>query len=269
LAAPLLPDDFWFLIEPILPPLTPRGPQGGRKPIPHRTVLTGILFALRTGIPWDCLPRQLGYGSASTLWRRLRDWQAQGIWQQIHFTLLDWLARLGGIEWHHAAVDSSSVRAVGAGEETGPNPVDRAKAGSKRHVLVDGRGAPLAIRLTPANRHDSKECLPLLDAVPSLVGPAGGRPRQRPEIVLGDAAYGTLANRSGVIARGIRPWLSWRGEGHGSGLGRWRWVVEDVMQRLNRFRRLRVRYERRADIHQAFLWLACTVIVWQKLRTMF
>src|SRR3954453_22259662 len=79
----------------MLPPLAPRGPQGGRKPIPHRTVLTGLLFVLRTGITWDYLPRQLGYGSASTLWRRLRDWQAQGVWQQIHFTRLDWLARGG------------------------------------------------------------------------------------------------------------------------------------------------------------------------------
>ncbi|MBV9677029.1 MAG: IS5 family transposase [Acidobacteriaceae bacterium] len=145
----LLPDEFWLLIEPILPPPAPRGPQGGRKPIPHRTVLTGLLFVLRTGIPWDYLPRQLGYGSASTLWRRLRDWQAQGVWQQIHFTLLDWLARGDGLEWQRAAVDSSSVRAVGAGEETGPSPVDRGKAGSKRHIVVDGRGTPLAVRLNP------------------------------------------------------------------------------------------------------------------------
>lgn len=267
--APLVPDDFWLLIEPILPPLAPRGPQGGRKPIPHRTVLTGILYVLRTGIPWDYLPRQLGYGSASTLWRRLRDWQAQGVWQQIHFTLLDWLSRLDGVEWRHVAVDSSHVRAVGAGQNTGPSPVDRRKAGSKRHVLVDGRGTPLVIRLTQANRHDSKECLPLLDGIPPLVGPAAGRPRRRPEVVLGDAAYGTQANRSGARARGIEPLLSWRGEGHGSGLGRWRWVAEDIMQRLNRFRRLRVRYERRSDIHLAFLWLACAVITWQKLRSMF
>ncbi len=267
MAVTLLPDDFWLLIEPILPPLAPRGPQGGRKPIPHRTVLTGILYVLRTGIPWDYLPLQLGYGSASTLWRRLRDWQAQGIWQQIHFTLLDWLARRGGLEWHHVAVDSSSVRAVGAGEDTGPSPVDRRKSGSKRHVLVDGRGTPLAICLTKVNRNDDKECLPLLDAIPPLVGPTGGRPRRKPEVVLGDAAYGTRANRSGAAARGIQPLLSWRGEGHGSGLGRWRWVAEDIMQRLNRFRRLRVRYERRSDIHLAFLWLACAVITWQKLST--
>lgn len=268
MALTLLPDDLWLALEPLLPPLAPRGPQGGRKPVPHRQVLTGILYVLHTGIPWDYLPQELGYGSASTLWRRLRDWHALGIWELIHFSLLDWLAQAGGLDWTHVSVDSSSVRAVGAGEATGPNPTDRAKAGSKRHVVVDGNGTPLAVILTKANRHGSQECLPLLDAIPSLVGPHGGRPRQRPDVVLGDAAYGSRANRDGARERGIDPWLAQPTQQHGSGLGVWRWVVEDVMQRLNRFRRLRVRYERRADIHQAFLLLACALVTWQQLRTM-
>lgn len=269
MATTLLPDELWSLIEPLLPPLPPRGPQGGRKPVPHRQVLTGILFVLRTGIPWDYLPAALGYGSASTLWRRIRDWHALGIWELIHFSLLDWLSRLGGLDWTLAAMDSSSVRAVGAGEETGPNPTDRAKPGSKRHVVVDANGTPLALILTKANRNDGQECLPLLDAIPPLVGPEGGRPHQRPKAVLGDAAYGSQANRDGVRERGSEPLLAHPRREHGSGLGTVRWVVEDVTQRLNRFRRLRVRYERRADIHRAFLLLACSLIVWQKLRTMF
>jgi transposase len=269
LAKTLLPDDLWLLLEPLLPSLPPRGSQGGRKPVPHRQVLTGILYVLHTGIPWDYLPSKLGYGSASTLWRRIRDWQALGVWELIHFSLLDWLSRLGGIDWTHAAVDSSSLRAVGAGEATGPNPTDRAKPGSKRHVIVDGHGTPLALLLTRANHNDGQECLPLLDAIPPLVGPEGGRPRQRPETVLGDAAYGSQANRDGSRQRGIEPQLAQPRREHGSGLGARRWVAEDIMQRLNRFRRLRVRYERRADIHLAFLHLACAVVVWQKLRTMF
>ena len=188
MATTLLPDELWSFIEPLLPPLPPRGPQGGRKPVPHRQVLTGILYALPSGIPWDYLPTALGYGSASTLWRRMRDGQARGIWELLHFRLLDWLSRLGGLDWTLAAMDSSSVRAVGAGEETGPNPTARAKPGSQRHVVVDANGTPLALILTKANRNDGQECLPLLDAIPPLVGPAGGRPRQRPEAVLGDAA---------------------------------------------------------------------------------
>jgi transposase len=184
----LLPDPLWALLEPLLPAVPPRGPQGGRTPLPHRPVLTGLLSVLHTGIPWDYVPAELGGGSASTLWRRIRDWQAQGIWELIHFRLLDWLSRQGGIDWSHAAVDSSRVRAVGAGEATGPNPTDRAQPGSQRHLVVDGQGTPMAVILTKANRNDGPECLPLLDAVPPLVGPRGGRPRQRPEAVLGDTA---------------------------------------------------------------------------------
>jgi transposase len=265
----LLPDDLWSLLEPLLPALPSRGPQGGRKPVPHRRVLTGLLYVLQTGIPWDYLPSALGYGSASTLWRRLRDWQAQGVWELIHFSLLDWLAQFGGIDWRQAAVDASTVRAVGAGEGTGPNPTDRAKPGSKRHLAVDANGTPLTVRLTPANRNEGLECLPLLEALPPLVGPFGGRPRRRPDAVLGDAAYGSRANRDGVRVRGMKPLLAQPRRKHGRGLGTGRWVVEDVMQRLNRFRRLRVRYERRVDIHLAFLHLACALIVWQKLRIMF
>jgi Transposase DDE domain len=85
-----------------------------------------------------------------------RDWQLAGVWDLIHFAVLDWLARDGRIDWSRAVVDSCSVRAVYAGEQTGPNPTDRAKRGSKRHLICDGRGVPLAIRLTGANRNDSQ-----------------------------------------------------------------------------------------------------------------
>jgi transposase len=138
----LLPNEFWLLIEPILPPLAPRGPQGGRNPLPPRTVRTGLLFVLRTGIPGDDRPRQLGYGSASTWWRGWRGWQAPGVGQQIHFTRLDGRARWDGWEWPRAVVDSSRVRAVGAGEETGPRALDRGQAGAKRPIEVEGRGTP-------------------------------------------------------------------------------------------------------------------------------
>ena len=80
-----------------------------------RACLTGILFVLRSGIPWEMLPRELGCGSGMTCWRRLRDWQEAGIWQLIHFSFLDWLARYGEIDWSRAVVDGSSIRAVFGG----------------------------------------------------------------------------------------------------------------------------------------------------------
>ena len=91
------------------------------------------------------LPQELGCGSGMTCWRRVRDWQQADVWDLIHFALLDWLARHDQIDWSRAVVDSCSVRAVCGGDQTGPNPTDRAKRGSKRHLICDGQGVPLAV----------------------------------------------------------------------------------------------------------------------------
>ena len=114
MSTPLLPDTLWNLIQPLLPPATVR-PKGGRPRLSDRACLTGILFVLRSGIPWEMLPQELGCGSGMTCWRRLGDWQDAGIWRLIHFALLDWLSRFGQIDWSCAVLDSCSVRAVFGG----------------------------------------------------------------------------------------------------------------------------------------------------------
>src|SRR3982750_41067 len=115
MARPLVPNVLWAEIEPLLPPAKPR-PKGGRPPVPHRAVLTGILFVLKTGIPWEDLPVEMGCGCGMTCWRRLRDWQADGTWDTIHRVLLDRLRGAGKIDWSRALIDSSSVRAAYGGE---------------------------------------------------------------------------------------------------------------------------------------------------------
>lgn len=152
------------------------------------------------------------------------------------------------------------------GPQTGPNPTDRAKLGSKRHLICDAQGVPLAIHLTGANRNDSQEALALVDDVPALQGEQG-RPRHRPDCVLGDRGYDAEAIRQGLRMRGIRSRLAKRNTEHGTGLGRYRWVVERTFAWLNQFRRLRVRYEKRSDIHEAFLSLGCALICWRFLRS--
>ena len=132
-------------------------------------------------------------------------------------------------------------------------------------MICDGRGVPLAVRLTGANRHDSQEALPLVDAIPPLQGERG-RPRCRPDCVLGDRAYDAEVIRQGLRARHVLPLVAMRCTKHGSGLGRWRWVVERTFAWLNQFRRLRVRYDKRADIHEAFLSLGCALICWHALQ---
>ena len=147
------------------------------------------------------------------------------------------------------------------GKKTGPSPTDRRKAGSKHHLIVDGGGIPLAVRLTGANAHDSTQLVPLVDSIAPLRGKRG-RPRRRPERVLADRAYDCQAHRRALRQRGIRPLLARRGSEKGSGLGVWRWVVERTISWLHAHRRLRVRYERRADIHEAFMNIGCILICW-------
>src|ERR1700680_2099245 len=104
MAAELVPDALWSLIRPLLPAPMPKL-QGGRPRVSDRACLTGILFVLRSGIPWRMLPKHLGCGSGMTCWRRLRDWQTAGIWDLTHFVLLNWLSRDGQIDWSHAVVE--------------------------------------------------------------------------------------------------------------------------------------------------------------------
>lgn len=121
MAKVLVSDEFWEQIEPLLPPEPPR-PKGGRPRIADRQVLTGVLFVLKTGIPWEDLPQEMGCGSGMTCWRRLRDWQQAGVWDGLHRLVLEQLQEADRIDWSRAVVDSASVRAVLGGTSQDPTP---------------------------------------------------------------------------------------------------------------------------------------------------
>ncbi len=132
--------------------------------------------------------------------------------------------------------------------------------------MTDGQGTPLAIAHSGANVHDSQMAIALVDAVPPIKQPSG-RPRQRPDEVLADRAYDAEDKiRKPLRARNIEPLVAKRNRKPGSGLGRYRYVVEAAFAWLFNQRRLRVRYEKRDDIHEAFLMIGCLLICWRRVN---
>jgi transposase len=114
----LVDDELWARIEPLLPKRRSRHRRyAGRRPIPDRAVLTGILFVLRSGVPWNMVPKEMGCGSGTTCWRRLLRWQRAGVWKRLHRVLLAELRRRGQVNLKWVVVDSASLRALRGGKK--------------------------------------------------------------------------------------------------------------------------------------------------------
>jgi transposase len=258
MAKPLLPDDLWELIEPLIP-LHPARPKGGRPPLEDRQALTGIIFVLKTGIPWEYLPQEMGCGCGMTCWRRLRAWFRAGVWEQIHQHLLSRLRFLKKIDFARFLIDTCHVRAVGGGAQTGPSPVDRSKLGSKIELITDAQGVPVVVGVCPANHNDNLDTIKLIDRVPPIAG-VRGRPRRRPERLQGDRGFDDEDDRKQLRQRRIIPELAKRRTKHGSGLGKFRWFIERTNSWFKQFRRVRVRYDRIPAIYYSFLKLAAALI---------
>lgn len=267
MAKPLVPDDLWAAIEPLLPPELPR-PRGGRPVVPARATLAGILFVLRSGIPWEMLPAEMNCGCGMTCWRRLRDWQAAGVWAAFASGVAGEAAR----RWQTGLEPGRGGQRLGAGKKggacTGPNPTDRGKPGTKRHIVIDAHGTPLGLTLSPANRNDSKMLAATLDAIPPVRRrrKPGGRPRRRPDKLHADKSYDHRFCREDCRKRNIMPRIARRCIEDSSKLGRHRWKVERTLAWMNRYRRLTVRYERREDVHLAFTTLAADLICLKQIR---
>jgi len=114
MAKKLVSDELWAVVEPLLPAHRAQPGTRGRPPVPDRAALTGILFVLKSGIPWEMLPTEMGCGSGMTCWRRLRDWHKAQVWQTLHEVLLARLEAAHLIDWSRASVDSIFIRAKGA-----------------------------------------------------------------------------------------------------------------------------------------------------------
>ncbi|MFI8770334.1 IS5 family transposase [Streptomyces sp. NPDC053792] len=262
----LVPDDLWERIAPLLPPRPPRRHRyPGRLPADDRAALRGIVYVLRKNVSWRDVPAERTGRSGVTAWRRLRDWTQAGVWPRLHEALLAELRRAGLLDM----ADGSHVRALKGGADTGPSPVERGRPGSKHNLIVDRHGTPLAVTLTGGNRHDVTQLTPLLDAIPGIRG-LRGRPWHRPGRLFADRGYDYDKYRRALRARGITPKIARRGCPVRIGAGReTRWVVERTFAWLHQFKRLRIRYEIRADLHLVLLQLACSIICLRRLRTSF
>lgn len=257
---PLVPDALWERVQPLLPVPPPRRFRfPGRKPLDYRKILTGILFVLKTGIAWDDLPAELRWGCGKTCHRYLQRWHQAGVWLKLHALLLAELNGADQIDWERALIDASFAKAPEGGEDTGPNPTDRGKSGSKHHVITDAQGIPSSATVTAANVNEVTQVLQVLDEIP----PVGGKPgpkRQKPERLQGDRGYDSEPVRRVLRWMGITPILAARNTENGGGLGVYRWFVERTISWLHSFGRLRRRLDRLTEIQEGFLRLACAVI---------
>ncbi|WP_075123018.1 IS5 family transposase [Burkholderia paludis] len=236
--------ELWTALEPLIPVFKPSPKGGRRRTVDDRAALNGILYVLQTGIQWEDLPQELGFGSGMTCWRRLRDWQAAGVWHR--------LREHDQIDWERASLDGASVSSPRGAKKP-------ATLGSKRHIVVDAHGIPLAVTITRANRHDSMAFEPTLDSIPAVPG-LNGQPRKRPSKLHADKGYDFARCRRYLRQRGIKARIARRGIESSERLGRHRWVVERTHAWFAGFGKLRIRFERRLDIHAALLVLAAAVI---------
>ncbi|MGA7923737.1 MAG: IS5 family transposase [Thermoplasmata archaeon] len=255
-----LPNALWDRIARILPP-TPSHPRGGRPFSDPRPSFEGIWYLLRTGAQWCALPRC--FGPKSTVHGWFEKWRAAGLFQQLWWQILLAYDDEVGIDWTWQSLDGALGKAPLGGTATGPNPTDRGKLGTKRSVLVDGRGVPLGIVVAEANRHDSKLLEPTLEArvvLPPLVS-------QHLCLDKGyDFPFCREIARSYLFTPHIRPIGEEprRMERNRKRRAR-RWVVERAISWLNRCRRILVRWEKKAENYLAMVELACA---WIALRAL-
>ena len=261
MAKPLVSDELWEVLQPLLPPAKPRRFRyPGRKPVGDRQALTGILFVLKTGIPWEDLPIEMGCGCGMTCWRRLQAWQEAGVWFQLVQVLLHSLGRRrrdrlvqGG---RGQFLRPRLRRRRGERQKPyGSRPSRRQAArpgGRPRHPLGGGcdggqragnqRTAPPGGQRRPAGRNDR-----------GTTAPAG-------QVVRGSGVSTRSRTGNGLRERGIDPKLAKRYTEHGSGLGKYRWVVERFFSWAHGFRKLRFVTEKTQEMQFAFLNLALALI---------
>jgi len=277
-------DEFWEKVEPLIP-AAPSHKKGGRTRMDDRDAFAAMIYVLRTGIQWNALPREMG--ASSTVHDRYQEWERLGFFEQLWRAGLLEYDELEGIEWEWQAIDGAMSKAPlgkgASGEATGKNPTDRAKMGTKRSMLTDGAGIPLAVAVDGANRHDAKLLVATLEGI-MVARPAAEeeeasssyqqQQQQQQQHLCLDAAYDSEEVRQELAARSYTPHISPADKNkrserkaarkHPGGRAR-RWVVERTHSWLNRSRRLLVRWEKKTENYLGFIHLACAQLIFSKI----
>lgn len=257
------PEELWRLIAPLLGPEKLPGTPG-RPAVPARRLFDGILDVLRTGCQWSAIPRDV-YAPKSTVWGRFKQWVEKGVFQQAWLLVLGYYDLAVGMNWKWQALDGVITKAPLGGEATGPSPVDRAKTGTKRSVLSDGRGAPVAVVAAGANVPDYTLALETVDST------MGVRPEKvvyRVQHLRLDAGDNYAEVLAGLRAREyilhLRPpaRAAIKRAPEKKYPAR-RWVVERTHAWHNKFRRLLVRWEKKLAHYYAMVDLASVLIIWR------
>ncbi len=253
-----VPDKLWNKLKQILDEYDPPN-RLGRKRINARAALDAIIFRLRSGCQWNQLPRE--FPDDSSVHRTFQRWEQNGILDQIWAALVEECEELGGVNWQWQSADAAMAKARFGGDETGPNPTDRAKPGTKRSVLVEADGGPLAVVISGANVHDCK----LLEATLKAIIVERPKPQDIEQHLCLDKGYDNPTGRNAVDKHQYIPHIRRIGEEkldeqQQKRYPARRWVVERTLGWLSKCRAILVRYDKKACNYLGMIKLACALL---------
>lgn len=260
LAAWDLPEPLWEALKRLIP--KKQSHMGRPIKVDFRQILAGIFYVLRTGIQWQACPREK-FGPPSTVYHYFSLWCQAGVFEQMWAVALETYDDLKGIDWEWQSVDGAMTKAPLGGEATGPNPTDRGKSGTKRSVLTEGAGIPIAIVSAGANRTDMKLLAETLEA--TVIARPDSTEENRQHLCL-DKGYDYADCQQTAEENGYIAHIRSRGEEkaekeHHPDYKPRRWVVEVCHSWINRFRKILVRFEKKCTHHLGLLQIACAYIV--------
>lgn len=259
-----LPDELWQRIEPVLERRYPVAVRG-RPRTDLRRVLDGVIYRMRSGVQWERLPRR--FGAKSTVHGWFQRFVEDGVLEEIWAALVAECDALGAVCWAWQAADGVMGKSRFEGDKRGPNPTDRAKQGTKKHVLVDQKGGPLAAVIAAANVNDHK----LLEETVEAIVVQRPDPEQVEQHLCLDKAYDNKTGDSVCAAAGYVAHIRRIGEekldtaGNKTHPAR-RWVVERTLAWLQRCRAILIRYDKKSTNYQGLVQLACALLWYRRLN---